>query len=130
MRPIWIVRVCGLAFIGALVTLIVASSFQESLTDGLRAIWSRRWGVTTLIDLYAGLLFVALWIGMLEHRWTRTLAWAAGLMLLGNLAMCVYVVVRSWRCDSVRELVLGSRGQAPICAAEPHPPLASSACRQ
>lgn len=116
MRPIWLVRVVGIALIAALVTMIVASSFQESLADGLRAIWSRRWGVTTLLDLYAGLLFVALWIGMLERRWTRTLAWTAGLMLLGNLATCLYVVWRSWQCHSVRTLLFGPHRQRDTCS--------------
>lgn len=111
MRPIWVIRIGALAFIAALLALIVAASFEESLGDGLRAIVSRRWGLTTLVDLYAGLFLVGVWIAVLERRAWRAALWCVALAGLGHLVTMVYLVIRAFRFATVRE-ALG-------CAANP-----------
>lgn len=91
-----------------LIALIVASSMQEGLVEGLRHVWSRRWGLTTLADLYVGLVFVGIWIRMIERRASVTAAWCVGLVLTGNLATMAYLLARSLRSGTVREAILGS----------------------
>lgn len=108
MKPIYFLRIASAAFAVALVALIVASSMQESLIDGLRHVWSRRWGITTLVDLYAGLFVVAAWMFAVEGNARRAAPWIAGLLVVGNLATVVYVLSRSLRCSSVREAMLGN----------------------
>lgn len=107
MKPIHLLRAASAAFVVALIALIVASVMQESLMDGLRHVWSRRWGVTTLVDLYAGLFVVAAWMIAVEGRIRRAAPWIAGLLVVGNLATVVYLLVRSWRRDTVRAAMLG-----------------------
>lgn len=99
--PRVIAAVCGLWAL-ALVALIMVSSREMSLLAGLRDIASTGWGITTLVDLYAGLFFAGAWIAACEGRVGRVLAWFAGLMVTGNLALLVYLTIRAWRAADVR----------------------------
>lgn len=86
----------------ALIVLIVIASFETSLAQGLRDLTSGMWGIVTLVDLYVGLIFIAIWVGWLERSWWRTLLWTIGLFCFGNLTTAVYVAQRGWRMDSMR----------------------------
>jgi hypothetical protein len=102
-----IVAVVGIAWACGLIALIVVSSLEMSLGAGLRDIVGTRWGITTLVDLYAGLAFVGAWIACLERSWKRATLWAVALGLTGNLATAVYVAARALRARSVREVFMG-----------------------
>jgi hypothetical protein len=84
---------CALSLVAMLV-LFVFASLEQSLLDGLAAVSGTLWGVTTLVDLAAGILFVATWIALLERSVARTAPWLVGLGLLGNFTTLVYVLVR------------------------------------
>lgn len=88
----------------ALLVLITLSSAQMSLMAGLRATVDTLWGVTTLVDLYLGLIAVAGWIAFRERNVPRTLAWFIGLCLLGNLVTLVYLLIASLRARSIEDL--------------------------
>ncbi|MFG0259373.1 MAG: DUF1475 family protein [Phycisphaerales bacterium JB041] len=100
---------CG-SGIAALVTLIVVSSLEMSLAAGLLETVDTLWGVTTLVDLYAGLLLIGVWIAVRERRVVPTTAWLIGLCCLGNLAALVYVFIASLRARSLEQLLLGDSG--------------------
>lgn len=102
---------CGVGIVTLLV-LIVLSSFEMSLGAGLARLVETGWGVTTLVDLYAGLFAFAAWIGWRERSWARGLAWLVALCLLGNLTTLVYLLIASLRAKSLDELVLGTRAGA------------------
>lgn len=100
-----------------LVALIVWSSFEMSLGAGLREIVRTRWGITTMADLYAGLVLGGAWIAWRERRIPVSAAWIVALMLLGNLALLAYVALAARRCSSVEELLMAkgsgaTRGRA------------------
>ncbi len=92
-----------------LVGLIVRSSFEMSLGAGLRATVDSWWGITTMVDLYAGLAAAAAWIAYRERSKARAAGWIVGLALLGNLTTVVYLAVAGWRSGSLDELVNGHR---------------------
>ena len=102
-----IVAVVGIAWACGLIALIVVSSMEMSLGAGLRDIVGTRWGITTLVDLYAGLAFVGAWIACVERSWKLATVWAVALGLTGNLATLVYVAARGLRARSVREVFMG-----------------------
>ncbi len=103
MRPIVFLRMLTVVLILVMVGLIVRSSFSESLTAGLETIVGHWWGVTTLVDLYAGLAVIAAWIAVIERRVSRVVPWVIGLALLGNLATLVYAAQRVFRHGTVSE---------------------------
>lgn len=103
--------------IAALVALIVASSLEMSLAAGLRETVDTLWGVTTLVDLYAGLFLFAAWIAVRERRLGASAAWLVALCCLGNLATLVYVLIASLRARSLEELLLGRSARRPASTA-------------
>ena len=99
------------ACVAALVLLgcIVASSMEMGLMAGLAATVDTLWGVTTMVDLYVGLSFAAMWIIWREGARPRAWLWTLGLLLTGNLALAVYVLIAALRSPDLRSMFLGSR---------------------
>ena len=60
-----VVIVCGI-LLGLLVAAILIASGQSSVLAGLRHVVADPWGVVTLLDLGVGLLFVAVWLALVE----------------------------------------------------------------
>lgn len=100
--------VCG-GWAIALIGLIVWSSFEMSLAAGLKLIAGTGWGITTLVDLYAGLLFAAGWIAACERArgrgWVSPIAWLLAMLFTGNLALLVYAAVRAWSAPDVMSFI-------------------------
>ncbi len=93
----------------SLLGLIVASSLEMGLMDGLRATVDTLWGVTTMVDLYVGLFFAAMWIIWREGGRPQGWLWALALAFTGNLALAVYVLIAALRSRDLRSMFLGPR---------------------
>ncbi len=50
------------------------------------------WGRVSLVDLYVGFALVCVVIAARERSARRAIPWIAAVLVLGNLATCVYVV--------------------------------------
>jgi hypothetical protein len=57
----------------------------------------RYWTLATLLDAYCGFLTFYVWVFYKERRWGARIAWFAAIMLLGNMAMSVYVLIQLLR---------------------------------
>ncbi len=101
-----IIGIVAVAWGFGLVGLIVVSSLEMSLGAGLKDVVGTKWGITTLVDLYAGLAFVSAWIACIERSRTRAVMWAIALGLTGNLATVVYVAMRARSARTVREIFI------------------------
>lgn len=98
--------VCVLSIV-TMIGLFVVSTREMGLLAGLRAVAGTWWGVTTLADLGVGLVFVSVWMCLLERRvWARPL-WVLAMFLLGNFTTLVFVLMRCRDARSVREVFLG-----------------------
>ncbi len=104
MKTIVFVRIGSGLGIVLLLALIGLSSLEMSLWQGLKASVDTRWGITTMVDLYLGLMIIAGWIAYRERSIPRTLAWCVGLCLLGNLIALVYLFIAALRGRSVDDL--------------------------
>jgi len=104
MRPIRLISLAAVLGICSLLVLILVSSLQMPLVAGLKATVDTRWGITTMVDLYLGMMVVAGWIAYRERSIPRTLAWCVGLCLLGNLIALVYLLIASLRARSIDDL--------------------------
>jgi hypothetical protein len=59
------------------------------------------WTIATLADAYCGFLTFFAWVCYKERRMVTRAAWFVGIMLLGNIAMSIYVlkeiyVLKKW----------------------------------
>lgn len=52
------------------------------------------WFVATLFDAYFGFLWFWLWVAYKERSWPARLVWLALILMLGNMAMAAYVLIR------------------------------------
>ncbi len=101
-----VVGVVCVAWSMVVVASIVLSWTEMGLWEGLRTIAATKWGVTTLVDLYAGLAFVGAWIMLVERGRPRAIGWILALLLMGNLATLVYVALRAFRAANVRDVFM------------------------
>jgi len=102
------VIICGV-LLGLLVTAILFASNHSHVLAGLRHIVADPWGIVTLIDLGIGLLFIAVWLWLVEPvRW-RAVVWIIALFLLGNMVTLAYLLCRTCQVQHWSELFLPSR---------------------
>ena len=95
-----------LGLLGALVWSIVRASLDAAVVVGLERIAADPWGLATLVDIYLGLVVVALWLWCVERRpWSRAL-WIPALFLLGNLVTAVVLLLRLRHARDLREWLL------------------------
>lgn len=90
----------------ALVALIVWASFEKHVLAIFKVMLGERWGIVTLIDLYAGFVIAGTWICVVERRLYRAGPWLIAIFFLGNLATAGYVVFRAMRARSIRDIFI------------------------
>lgn len=84
--------------------LIVTSwaSTHESVVVALQRLPSDPWFIATMFDAYFGFIFFWFWVLYRErqsslttsHWIIRSIAWLIGILLLGNIAMAVYILLQ------------------------------------
>lgn len=102
------VIVCGI-LLGLLVTAILVASNHSNVLVGLRQLVADPWGVVTLLDLGVGLLFVAVWLALVEPNPWRAAAWIVALFVLGNVVTLAFLLSRTCRVKGLRDLFLSPR---------------------
>ncbi|MCO6435730.1 MAG: DUF1475 family protein [Phycisphaerae bacterium] len=105
-----------LAGAGAILALtlaggIVWASMASTLSAGLSHLAADRWGVVTLVDVYAGAFVVAAWMWNVERRLSTWLPWCVALLCLGHLVSVAYLVVRALRAATLQDIFSGRCGQ-------------------
>lgn len=92
----------------SLSAMIVWASLEKSVLEIFKVMWAERWGIVTLVDLYAGFVVTGTWICLLERRAVRCLPWLAAMFLLGNLATAVFILYRARRARTLRDIFMPS----------------------
>jgi hypothetical protein len=85
------------------------ASFHRGVLEAGADLWQDPWFKATLADAYFGFLVVYLWIAYQQRTWGRRVLWFVLLMLLGNIAIAVYVLIRLFRLppnSSMEDLLL------------------------
>jgi predicted permease len=89
---IWVLRVLFLAILAAMIGVTVWASNRVALWDTPRAVATHPWFIATLFDAYFGLLTFYCWVAYRETRIVARALWLVAILLLGNIAMAVYVL--------------------------------------
>lgn len=89
------------------------ASTQQAIFDwqGLVSEPDKWWTLATLMDAYYGFLTFYVWVFYKELRWFPRVTWFVAIMLLGNMAMSVYVLrqIAKLRDDEPVENILIQR---------------------
>ena len=82
--------------LAAMLVVTVTASLHQPLWEwgGLRAEPDRWWTYATLADAYFGFLTFYAWVFYKETRAAARAGWFVAIMLLGNIAMAVYVLLQ------------------------------------
>lgn len=99
MRTI-VVGIAGLVMALALLWAGIGGDLQA---EGASMV-EMRWGVVSLVEIYVGIGLFGGWVFARESSWLRAGGWMLGVILIGNLVSCIYVLfaLREAKGDSAR----------------------------
>lgn len=89
-----------LLFTGILIAMLyvtVAASFDRNVLVAGKELWLDPWGKATLFDAYCGFTTFFVWVAYIERTWVRRIVWFVLIMIFGNIAMSIYVLIRLFR---------------------------------
>jgi predicted membrane-bound dolichyl-phosphate-mannose-protein mannosyltransferase len=95
-----------LLVLAALLAAIIRGSLHAPVTAALAAMAADPWGLATLIDVYVGLLLVALWICCVERRNRFRLLWLLTLPVFGNVITLLVLLLRLRHSEDLRSWLL------------------------
>lgn len=76
------------------------ASMECALWMTPREVATHPWFIATLFDAYWGFLTFYCWVCWKETSWKKRAAWLIAILLLGNIAMSVYVLNKLFRLRS------------------------------
>jgi hypothetical protein len=59
-----------------------------------REVATHPWFIATLVDTYFAFIVFWLWLAWREGTWAVRIGWLIGILLLGNIAMAIYMLIR------------------------------------
>jgi len=84
--------VAGLGALAMVAVLVHGFVVGDFAGEGSRLL-GMPWGRVSLVDLYVGFILFSCWILFRDGLTARAAVWIAGVMILGSLAICLYVLV-------------------------------------
>lgn len=81
----------------SMLAVTTGASLDRGIFDAASELWTYPWFRATLVDAYFGFLTVFVWIAYKETAWSRRIVWFVLLMLLGNIAIAVYLLIQLLR---------------------------------
>ncbi|MBK6604041.1 MAG: DUF1475 family protein [Leptospiraceae bacterium] len=75
------------------------ASLELNLFTHLPTLIKDPWVIATLFDAYYGFITFYLWVCYKENSMIARLLWLIGIMLLGNIAMAIYVLIELFKLD-------------------------------
>jgi hypothetical protein len=88
----------------AMLLCILWAASVSSVFEGLRYLAGYRWGIVTLVDVYAGALVVAIWMWTCERGFVTWAVWVLVLLCLGHFVSLVYLLIRAARSKTLLEV--------------------------
>ena len=77
----------------AILSVIITASIDQNMFEAVGKMWPNWWFRATLADAYFGFLTFFVWVAYKELRLWRKLVWFASIMLLGNVAISIYMLL-------------------------------------
>lgn len=87
-----------------LLLAIIWSAAASPLSAGMSHLLADRWGITTLIDIYVGAVFVATWMLLWERNRAIWALWVVGLVCLGHLVTMIYLLRRAFQARDLADV--------------------------
>lgn len=101
---LWFLRFLFIAVLGSMLWVTSWASFQVSILAIPRDVFTHPWFIATLFDAYFGFLTFYVWQAWKERSFAARVLWFISVMLLGNLAMAIYLLVELFRIKENKQL--------------------------
>lgn len=107
-------RLFFLLVLASMLAVTSWASLECALWKTPREVATHPWFIATLLDTYWAFLTFYCWVAYKETQWAARFAWLVGVLLLGNIAMAVYMLIQLFRvpADASIESVLLRRRSA------------------
>ena len=80
------------------------ASMQCALWETPRAVATHPWFIATLFDTYWAFLTFYCWVVYKERGWIARICWLVGILLLGNIAMAIYMLIQLFRVPATARI--------------------------
>lgn len=93
----------------AMIYVSVVASLDKNIFQAMKDLGPDLWVRATLCDTYFAFLTIWLWMAYKERGWVSKVLWFLGVMLLGNIAIAVYMLIQLARLkpgESFKELLV------------------------
>lgn len=80
------------------------ASMQCALWETPRAVATHPWFIATLFDTYWAFLTFYCWVVYKERGWIARIGWLLGILLLGNIAMAIYMLIQLFRVPATARI--------------------------
>lgn len=85
------------AILVAMLAVTTWASLDRNVVVAAVDLWRDPWGRATIFDAYFGFLTFFAWVCFKQTGLGSKIGWFVGIMLLGNIAMAVYVLRELYR---------------------------------
>jgi hypothetical protein len=97
---IWFLRFFFSVILVAMLCVTTWASSIVALWETPRAVATHPWFVATLFDTYFAFLTFYCWVAYKERSNVARVLWLLGILLLGNIAMAIYVLIALFKLPS------------------------------
>lgn len=87
-------RILFLAILLSMLYVTTTAMMERGVFKAGAALWPDAWFRATLADAYFGFVTFFVWVAYKERRVTAKVIWFILIMLLGNIAMSVYMLIQ------------------------------------
>ncbi len=86
-----------LGILAAMLYVTLTASLDRNVWIAGKEIWADRWGRATLFDAYCGFSTFFVWVAYKERGFASKVIWFLLIMVLGNIAMSIYVLIQLFK---------------------------------
>ena len=86
--------------LASMLAITTYASLDRSIFSVGTQLTSDPWFLATLADAYFGFLTFYVWVAYKEHSVWRKLLWFVLIMILGNIAISVYLLIQLWHWET------------------------------
>jgi len=101
---IWFLRVVFIAALGSMIWVATWASLITPLSDVPPDVWRHPWFLITLMNAYWGLIVFYVWVAWKEQSTGARVLWFFAIVLLGTIAMAIYMIDELFSVDSHSDL--------------------------
>jgi predicted permease len=109
---IWFLRIVFMLVLVAMLAVTAWASHLVALWETPRAVATHPWFIATLFDTYFAFLTFYCWVAYKETTQLARLLWLLAILLLGNIAMAVYMLIQLFRLPanaSIEQLLVRAK---------------------